>query len=104
MSLSATSLQRSAMATTGESHKNIKKNEQTYRDGVPKKQPNIETNDTSVPLWTPIPISFDIFQPGLMLVAWNDRMLDRDMYILWQFFESTIILIANGLHYAIGQR
>ena len=30
------------------------------------------------------------FQPGLMLVTWNDRMLDRDVYILWQFF---VILI-----------
>ena len=36
-----------------------------------------------------------------MLVTWNDRMLDRDVFILWQFF---VILIANGLHYAVGGR
>ena len=61
------------------------------RDGIPKKQPNkVGTNDTTVPLRTPIPISF---QPGLMLVTWNNRMLraDRDMYILWQFVESTFL-------------
>ena len=79
-------------------------------DGIPKKQPNkVGTNDTTVPLRTPIPISFDIFQTGLMLATWNDRMLDHDVYILWQFFESTssfmiTILIANGLHYAVGRR
>ena len=26
-----------------------------------------------------------------MPVTWNDRMLDRDVYILWQFFESTLV-------------
>ena len=42
--------------------KKIFLNEQTYRDGVPKKQPNkVGMNDTTVPLRTPIPISLDIF-------------------------------------------
>ena len=44
------------------SQKTFLKNEETYRDGIPKKQPNkVGTNDTTVPLRTPIPISFDIF-------------------------------------------
>ena len=52
------------------SQKNILKNEEAYRDGIPQKQPNkVGTNDTTVPLRTPIPISFDIFQSGLMLVT-----------------------------------
>ena len=39
--------------------KNILKNEQ---NGITKKQPNkLGTNDTTVPLRNPIPISFDIF-------------------------------------------
>ena len=42
--------------------KNILKNEKTYRDGIPKKQPNkVGMSDTTVPLQTCIPISFDIF-------------------------------------------
>ena len=42
------------------SRKNILKNEQAYRDGIPKKQPNkVGTNDTTVPLRTPIPISYN---------------------------------------------
>ena len=46
--------------TTETSHK--KSNEKTYRDGIPKKQPNkVGMNDTTVPLWTHIPMSFDIF-------------------------------------------
>ena len=62
-----------------------------HRDGIPKKQPNkVGANDTTVPLRIPIPISM-FFQPGLMLVTWNDRMLDRDVCILWQFFESALV-------------
>ena len=42
--------------------KSILENEKTNRDGIPKKQPNkVETKDTTVPLRTPIPISYDIF-------------------------------------------
>ena len=42
--------------------KSHKKNiEKTYRDGILKKQPNkAGKHDTTVPLRTPIPISFDI--------------------------------------------
>ena len=67
------------------SHKknNIVQTEKTYRDGIPKKQPNkVGTHDTTVPLRTPIPISFDIFPP---------RMIDRDVYIPWQFLKSTLV-------------
>ena len=43
------------------SHKKHFKQMKTYRDGIPKKQPNkVGTNDTTVPLWTPIPISLNI--------------------------------------------
>ena len=60
------------------------KNEKTYREGIPKKQPNkVGTNDTTVPLRTPIPISLTFFQPGLMLVTWNDGILDLGVFILW---------------------
>ena len=44
------------------SEKSILQHEKTYRDGIPKIQPNkVGTNDTAVPLWTPIPISFGFF-------------------------------------------
>ena len=40
------------------------------RDGFQQKPPNkVGMNDTTVPLRTPIPISF---QPGLMLMTWNN--------------------------------
>ena len=78
------------------------KNEQTYRDGIPKKQPNkVGTNDTTVPLRTPIPISFVIF-PTRSYASY----MEWHVYILWQFFESTLAclvwLITNGIQYAIA--
>ena len=43
-------------------YKSQKKHEKTYRDGIPKKQPNkVGTHNTTVPLLNPILISFDIF-------------------------------------------
>ena len=76
-------------AHTQSQKNNLKKNERTYRDGIPKNQSNeVGTNDTTVPLRTPIPISFDFF-PTRSYAC--DRMLDLDVYILWQFFESTLV-------------
>ena len=38
--------------------KSILENDKTYRDGIPRKQPNkVGTKGTTVPLRTPIPIS-----------------------------------------------
>ena len=68
-------------------------NEKTYRDGIPKKQTNkVGKNDTTVPLRTPIPISFDNFQQGVLLVTWNDRMLDRDRELLMATCQSHLSL------------
>ena len=50
--------------------------------------------NSTILLWIPIPVSFDIFYPSLVLVTWDD-MLDCDMYILLFFFESAFVYL-NG--------
>ena len=61
MSVSVPSLHRESTDSLI-SHKKTFLKMKTYRDEIPEKQPNkVGTNDTTIPLRTPIPISSDIF-------------------------------------------
>ena len=57
----------------------------SYRDGIPKKQPNKVGIIPQYFYGFPSLYLLTLIQPGLVLVTWDDRMLDCDVHVV--FFQ-----------------